>query len=335
VKDAPYFIMGCRRSGTTLVSQILDSHSRLATYHESYFYPIFRPELRWYGDLGRPRNLGRLIADVREITVLQGAQPPSAEAIREALSAPTFEAVLAALLALHARGQGKERGGDKTPEHYAYLDEILEKFPDSPVVFLMRDPRDTVRSIQRTFDIPIEDGARSWNAAFLALLGARRPVHQVRYEALVAAPERHVGELCGALGEAYEERMLTFFQRVPEKWKAKRGGEKIAQPVNAGSVGAWRDMPSSDVALIESLCGEGMEAMDYRFAGARPPVVRAAAGAAARSPRAFPALVLERLRYYGTNAERWRRGLARWRLMVRVRAHRLVSVMLGERRARG
>ena len=42
-------IMGCPRSGTTLVSQILDAHSRLAIYQETNYYTLFRPDRHLYG----------------------------------------------------------------------------------------------------------------------------------------------------------------------------------------------------------------------------------------------------------------------------------------------
>ena len=32
------FVMGCPRSGTTLVSQLLSSHSEISLYHESFLY---------------------------------------------------------------------------------------------------------------------------------------------------------------------------------------------------------------------------------------------------------------------------------------------------------
>ena len=68
---APAFVVGCRRSGTTLVSRIIDAHSAFSIYHETFFYPIFSKELRWYGDLLAPANLNRLIDDVRDVLSTQ------------------------------------------------------------------------------------------------------------------------------------------------------------------------------------------------------------------------------------------------------------------------
>ena len=48
--EPPIFIVGCMRSGTSLISHVLDSHSRITIFYESYLYNYFRSELRYYGD---------------------------------------------------------------------------------------------------------------------------------------------------------------------------------------------------------------------------------------------------------------------------------------------
>jgi len=95
---SPIFVMGCPRSGTTLVSQILDSHSRLAMYHETNYYTIFRPELHRYGDLRKSSNLMLLITNLLEAIRMDGVNPPEIEEFQKALVAPSFEGVLATLL---------------------------------------------------------------------------------------------------------------------------------------------------------------------------------------------------------------------------------------------
>ena len=108
----PIFIVGCPRSGTTLVSRILDSHSRIAIYNETHYYSIFGPDRHRYGDFRRSANLMRLIDDFRETIRVQGlVEPPPSDEILGSLVEPTFEGVLAALLHAQAQRQGKARGG--------------------------------------------------------------------------------------------------------------------------------------------------------------------------------------------------------------------------------
>lgn len=322
VHPAPFFVMGCRRSGTTLVGQLLNSHSRLAVYHESYYYPIFRPELRWYGDLRRPGNLNRLIKDVREALRAQRVEPPTAEEIRREVVTPSFEGVLAAILHRYAVQRGKARAGDKTPEHYRYLLEILEKFPDSPVIFVVRDPRDTIFSILKNFGTSRDDAIRSWNEAWHRYTQASGRVHLVRYEELVQDPRKVLTGICDYLGEAYEEGMLRFHEQVPDSFR--RPGGRLDEPINTGSIGRFREMSAEDVAAIEAGCAEGMRAMGYPFVGSPPPVEKRPAAQVTQP--SLPVLLVERLRYYGTNRERWRRGWLRWKMMARVRARYVATL---------
>jgi hypothetical protein len=312
---APVFIVGCRRSGTTLVSRIVDTHPAFSVYHESFLYPIFRNELRWYGNLRVPRNFDRLVSDVREVLSTQIPDVPSTDEIRAAAASPSLSGVFGALLQLHARRQGKRRGGDKTPEHHGYIGEILRDFEGSPVVVTVRDPRDTVLSIRRVFGTSVEGAAHVWRHAYEHYRPFAERVHLVQYESLVREPDAEVRRLCRVLGEPFDPAMMEFHRHVPHEFR-RPGGEKLAAPIDPGSVGQFRTMAERDIRTIEAVCGEAMEEMGYAFsAGGRP-----AAAAARRRPGRWR-WVLDRLRYYGLNRRRWRRGAARWKVMARVRWH--------------
>lgn len=320
---SPIFVMGCPRSGTTLISQILNTHSRIAIYHETNYYLLLRPELPYYGDLNKPSNLRRLVADGMEIVGTQGVKPPDLEEFLEALVAPTFEGVLATLLYLHARQEGKVRGGEKTPQHFLYLPEIQEKFPESPVVFLIRDPRDAVLSMRNSFRQTLEGAAQEWNEAFLSCSRASRPVYKVRYEDFVDQPEQSTQALCRFLGEAYEPTMLRFSEQLPTLLRnlpaPLRGW--LSGPVVTTSVGTFREMPRRDIELVEAICAEGMAAMRYSFT-----TLRRAAAPVARKKPSFLRFMINRIRYYGFNRNRWRRGWARWKIVARVRTRYLLTL---------
>ena len=317
----PIFIMGSPRSGTTLVSQMLDSHSRIAIYHETNYYPTFFPILRFYGDLSDAANLRRLIGDLVERFRLDGNSPPAVEEVKRALVSPTFEGVLATLLHVNAQKQGKFRGGEKTPGHFLYLREIQQDFPESPVVFLMRDPRDTVLSMRKAFGESLDAAIHLWNGAFFSAQRAPRPVYLVRYEELVHQPAQVVEEMCDSLGEPYEPTMLDFFESVPELLRTHPNVGKLAGPVDPASVGNYRQMSASEIARIESACAAGMEAMGYTAITQR----RAVTIEAPKRPDKLKAMI-GRVRYYGFKRGRWRRGWFRWKMAIRVRARYLLSL---------
>ncbi len=318
----PFFVVGCPRSGTTLVAQMLDSHSRMAVYLETNYYTTFASDRHRYGDLSQPSNLNRLIADFREALRIQGVKPPEVADIQAELSEASFEGVLAAWLRVNARQQGKIRGGEKTPAHVGYLEEILTGFPESPVIFVMRDPRDAIASMRKRFDISMAGATWIWNMAYLKYTQASRPVFLIRYEDLVHEPEKYAREMCEFIGEAYEPDMLRFYERIPEHILAIPNLPlgKLNEPVATTSIGNFRQLPEADIAKIEAACAAGMAAMGYSFT-TNPEI------AASDIPQHLPFryFLLDKLRYYRWNPERWKRGWFRWRILMRLRLRYLLQ----------
>jgi len=85
---------------------------------------------------------------------------------------------------------GKPRFGDKTPGHAVCLPEIFTDFPDARVVHVVRDPRETVQSLQR---MPWTPPSLVFNALYLAdernqIAKWRNRILEVRLEDLLAQP---------------------------------------------------------------------------------------------------------------------------------------------------
>lgn len=318
----PFFVMGCQGSGNTLLSLMLARHSRIAVFLGSHFYPLFAPDRHRYGDLRKASNRSRLVHDVRSITEARGASAPEAAAILDAVVEPTFEGVLTAFLRAHARRMGKVRAGERTSQHYLYLREILEGFPDSPVVFTVRDPRDIAITIQEGLGTGLRGAAEAWNRAFLSLSEASRPLCVIRYEDLVRHPAETLGGICDFLGERYEPAMLRFFEQTPDEFRGLPHHSRLFQPLDDASVGDFERMNAREIAWIEASCAEGMQALGYPFTTSRRdgPQIRLT------ERRRLPGLVFDRARYYGRDRRRWRAGAARWKMVLRLRARYVVRL---------
>ena len=57
----PFFILGAPRSGTSLLSRMLDSHPAIAVPDETKIFDTFLPLLPAYGELREPAHLLSLI----------------------------------------------------------------------------------------------------------------------------------------------------------------------------------------------------------------------------------------------------------------------------------
>jgi hypothetical protein len=281
------FLVGCNRSGTTMLRGMFDSHPDVAVPPESYFVV---PALRRSASYERPEGLdvATLVADLRANASFRRnwQLPPEAlAALRRDPPADTA-AALTALYAAYAREHGKTRYADKTPQHVLHVELLAASFPRARVVHLVRDGRNVVPSLLEVPHGPRRyvDGVVYWRTRVLAgrqageRLGPGR-YREVRYEDLVADPERHLRQLCEFLELAYSPAMLGFPARVDELVAGTfdaRHHLGISRAPTA-DVRDWRTSSAPhDVQRFEAIAGDVLDAFGYERSGMEPsPRVRA------------------------------------------------------------
>ena len=139
------FVVGCARSGTTLLQAMLASHSRVFSFPESHFFcraVSKRRRHRWLGFTDRQAAQ----AVLRELAVLVGR--PDLERMVPGRS-PLFRSYSRAFVDIvdqAAAGQGKDVWVEKTPHHVDFLSMIPRYVPGARFVHILRDGRDVVAS---------------------------------------------------------------------------------------------------------------------------------------------------------------------------------------------
>ena len=267
----PVIVLGVGRSGTTLLRVMLDRSSELAIPYETFFVPQLahrhgkRPKLdSFLDDLGRLRTLydwGISPDDVRP-------------RLREGMT--TSEAI-AAIFETYAERQGKPRWGDKTPLYMQQLPLLERLFPDAIWVHLVRDGRDAALSF---LELPESFSGKTWAlprtaAQFAArwrteILAARRlGTHvggrylELRYEDLVAEPERRLQQVCEHASLSWEPDMLDHTR--PSDTAHMPEHRNLAQPPTPG-LRDWRSQMSREDALaFEHVAGDVLKSSDYEL----------------------------------------------------------------------
>lgn len=269
----PIFIVGAPRSGTSLLRNLLNRHSRIALADETYFFYYVYNRRGSFGNLSDLSNRKRLVSRFLETTRIktQGFDLP---ALRKTLEegADSYEAFFDILLKTYASQQGKRRYGEKTPQHASESETLIRMFPDCKVIHLIRDPRDVVVSLKRMpwGDRSVVSNAKQWVACTRGALQIRRSqnYHQLHYEDLVTDPERSLGLICEFLGESFESGMLDpdSGQKAKAWWF-----ERAQKAVSTERIEKWRDELSAlEVGLIEWVTRPTMEKLGYESTGEIP-----------------------------------------------------------------
>jgi hypothetical protein len=258
--EAPIFVVGVARSGTTLLAAMLSAHSRLDCGPESRFFARLRhldarARRRLVDPAEWPAPALDLLASLRNqghpVIGLFGLTEDEVGAYLSA-RAPSLPAILEALTVLHAERAGKPRWIEKTPRHVLMTDTLRRLWPDARIVRIVRDPRDVAVSLSA---MPFAKESVVGNLvridqddrASRDRIVADPLAMTLRYEDLVTEPARELGRVCAFVGEAYEPTMLDARRSASEVaaahewWKASVSG-----PLTTASVGRWRGAMSAD-----------------------------------------------------------------------------------------
>ena len=254
LRRPPLFIVGCPRSGTTLLAELL-KESPWGQPTETHFIPKYFRQLSRYQPLHDVAQFSRLVrAIASERPVMQWRIDINPETLHASVNGYDYAAVVDSICQLRSTRHGKNSWGDKTPHYVFHLDTLSELFPHSKFINVVRDGRDVALSLL----------GRPWGPAniYACAMYWRRhtePTHsrkklldegrmlELRYETLLSSPHATVKMLYGFLNEEVPISIDEAIGRI--------------QSQNSGR---WRTtMKPDDVRLFEAAAGDRLELLGY------------------------------------------------------------------------
>jgi len=273
--NEPFFIVGCSRSGTTMLSLMMNMHENIHIPKESWF-------LSDVMDRFTPDNKLSEV-DVNEIFELTTSHwrwkewEVSDKALKERLDMleePSLSQVVKVIFHQTMEKAGKIRWGDKTPGYVTEIRRIYNLFPNAKFIHLLRDGRDVSISLKRvgwvgdtTWDI-----ASHWSEQVRAGCEQGRSLPkgqylELKYEDLVRNTEAKLREICKFLGEEYSEQMMRFYNQA-EKFMPKRDIShlmKTHRPPREDDLERWkREMSRVQLFIFESVSLREMILTGYK-----------------------------------------------------------------------
>ena len=281
-------VVGCPRSGTSLLAVMLDSHPMVAVPPETTFLAHLT-ELAGPAAQLRQRFFEIVTADRIMISNWTdfGLDPDALRGRLEAIEPFTVAAGVRAFYAMYAERERKPRYGDKTPGYVFLMPQIAKLLPEAHFIHIIRDPGDTALSWRKTWFAPSQDLralGESWRrhveAGRRAGAGLRRYT-EVRFEELVREPERELKRLCEFLSLAWDPRMLDYAAQgaarvarlkgrrlakgpmIPRE-ERQRIHTNLVQPPDAERVGVWRkEMTAQERRELEAGAGPLVRELGY------------------------------------------------------------------------
>jgi len=262
---SPIFVIGCRRSGASLLRYILDSHERIAAPPESKFL----------------RGLYHFIQAPETLDGLGGLGMSRGDIIHQ------LGQMAGGILGAYAKRRGKQRWADKTPSYHRILDFIDDIFEGTPqFLFMIRHPLDNIESLYANAPYspatPLDDDlmqairafgsgrygyAKFWTEVneriYLFAASRSRRSLLVRYEDLVQSPDTTAARVFDFLGERHEPGIVQRAFEVTHDPSLHDRDIEATSRVHADRIGKWNGWPSQEIGSLWLIVGPVAERLGY------------------------------------------------------------------------
>ena len=227
--ESPVFILGLPRSGTSLVEQILASHSKI------------------YG-AGELSTIGGLARNVARLAQSSSTYPLAALELTENTCNLMAQQYLKETKTLS--GEGAVRVTDKMPGNFHHIGLIAQLFPKARIIHCLREPLDTCISIYfqdldgiHDYAYGLKDIGNFYNQYERLMQHWENVVDlkfmSIHYEDLVNKQEEYSRQLVEFCGLDWEDQCLQFFKN--DRTVLTASYNQVNKPIYKSSVKRWEN----------------------------------------------------------------------------------------------
>lgn len=289
------FIVGASRSGTTMMSHILDQHSQIFDINELHVFGDLIASESLHQPLNQAEQSKLASAILQRVehgiwaadNALKETPLKDTVLLQEVLArlgddASTAADVFRQSVLTVAEAQGNSSVAEQTPRNIFFAESILKAYPEAQFVHMVRDPRAVLASQKSKWrlkflgghSIPKLEVIRMWinyhpitlsklwsTANSLAIRHeSNNRFHVIKFEQLLEAPELTLRNLCDSIGIDFQAKMLD----IEHIGSSHQHNASPTSGISNATVASWKkNLTAAEQLVSEKLCAATMSHYGY------------------------------------------------------------------------
>ncbi|MBA2421794.1 MAG: sulfotransferase [Chitinophagales bacterium] len=285
------FVVGNSRSGTTMMGRILNNHELVHTFPELHFFEQMwsaKDEAKILNEEEAMKISARLLnISVAGYFAKKEPLKYDAEAKEIVSKIPLQELtalqIFSTVIRHEAGKHGKNYPCDQTPQNVFYITEVLDAFPDSYIINMVRDPRDVLLSQKRKWKRRFLGGAHAtwyetirawtnyhpftisklWNSAIRAGESVNDSrIMTVQFESLLQNADHTINSICSFLNISFS----IDLKQVPHIGSSSGMDKNDVKGINRDRAQSWGKggLNKTEIWICQNTCGAIMKRLGYQ-----------------------------------------------------------------------
>ena len=276
--QGPLFIVGCGRSGTKLLRNLLNNHPQIGILgFETNFIPLFVKRFGKTPDFSDEATLRAVHDALTQTAFYQSRRAEGVTMSYEQLKAHLREVetevawrhVIEGICKFYLDNPSAAIWGDKSPDYTVHIPLLREIFPPARFIHIIRDPRDRSLSARRTWGKSVLRSAHGWCGVMerVEKAGVRADADylEVFYEQLIEEPEKVMRGICDFLSIPFHEGLLVVDQPAEAVGKTERLTEFVA----SNKAKYRKELSPYEIRRASEITFPYLEAFGYPLEGAK------------------------------------------------------------------
>lgn len=290
------FILSTARTGSTLLSSMLNMHPEIiSTVEEPFAYNLYQRYNKvttWTDEIIESYCNDFFLFSNGKLELQFGTKDDLKKILKD--NQDNLNVVNAIKFTYFAFYPSKDKKNittivDKQLHFHFHLEDICKYYPTAKFIVLIRDPRDTVflkqqYAIKNKINKDIYILAKLWDFIYSNIFKKLKGIDSSRvlitkYEDLVSEPEFELNKICNFLNIKFNDNLLNSHKSIASEFDSKINKldiekqkqyiidiKSLTEKVNAKKIDLWKkELSKKQSDLIWSICGNTATQYNYKI----------------------------------------------------------------------